>query len=34
MNSIAQHAVPKGIGHSEFERPQLMKASSFVVIHG
>src|SRR5437762_3396119 len=34
MNSIAQHAVPKGMGHREFERPQLMKASSFVVIHG
>src|ERR1051325_2999582 len=34
MNSIAQHAVPNGIGHREFERPQLMKASSFVVIHG
>ncbi len=23
MNSIAQHAVPNGMGHSEFERPQL-----------
>src|SRR5690242_13990874 len=34
MNSIAQHAVPNGIGHREFERPQLMNASSFVVIQG
>src|SRR5215475_9057252 len=34
MNSIAQHAVPKGIGQSEFLRPQLMNASRRVVIHG
>src|ERR1700741_4847309 len=34
MNSIAQHAVPKGIGHREFLRPQLMNASSLVVIPG
>src|SRR6185503_5466174 len=34
MNSMAQHAVPKGIGHRELDRPQLTKASSFVVIHG
>src|SRR5512146_1308159 len=31
MNSIAQHAVPKGIGQSEFARPQLTRRSSFVV---
>src|SRR6185436_20850202 len=34
MNSMAQHAVPNGIGHSEFLRPQFTKASSLVVIHG
>src|SRR3954469_23791078 len=34
MNSMAQHAVPNGIGHKEFDRPQLMKALSLVVIHG
>src|ERR671919_2218197 len=34
MNSIAQHAVPNGIGHSEFLRPQLTNSSSLVVIHG
>jgi hypothetical protein len=34
MNSIAQHAVPNGIGHSEFFRPQFTNASSLVVIHG
>src|SRR3982751_2791449 len=34
MNSIAQHAVPKGIGHSEFLRPQLMNESSVVVSQG
>src|SRR5215208_118819 len=34
MNSIAQHAVPNGMGHSEFLRPQLTNASSFVVIQG
>src|SRR3954453_5410770 len=31
MNSMAQHAVPNGIGHSEFARPQLTRKSSFVV---
>src|ERR687892_805562 len=31
MNSIAQHAVPNGIGHNEFARPQLTRKSSFVV---
>src|SRR5579862_1470347 len=30
MNSIAQQAVPKGIGHSEFARPQLIRKSSLV----
>src|SRR5579884_2083835 len=30
MNSIAQHAVPNGIGHSEFERPQFTSLSSVV----
>src|ERR1700716_1548668 len=30
MNSIAQHAVPKGIGHKEFARPQLTRKSSRV----
>src|SRR5215467_11681642 len=34
MNSIAQHAVPNGIGQSEFLRPQLMNASRRVVTHG
>src|SRR5881397_3548574 len=34
MNSIAQQAVPNGMGHRELARPQLTKASSFVVIHG
>src|SRR5215813_342438 len=34
MNSIAQHAVPNGIGHSEFLRPQFTNASSLVVIQG
>jgi hypothetical protein len=34
MNSMAQHAVPNGIGHSEFLRPQFTNASSRVVIHG
>src|ERR1019366_1524995 len=32
MNSIAQHAVPKGIGHREFERPQFTRKSRRVVI--
>src|SRR5687768_248211 len=31
MNSIAQHAVPKGMGQSEFARDQFTSASSFVV---
>src|SRR3982751_4984426 len=30
MNSIAQHAVPKGIGHREFARAQLTRKSSRV----
>jgi hypothetical protein len=34
MNSIAQQAVPNGIGQSEFLRPQFTNASSFVVIQG
>src|SRR6185437_7910244 len=34
MNSMAQHAVPNGIGHSEFLRPQLTNWSSLVVIQG
>jgi hypothetical protein len=32
MNSIAQQAVPNGIGHSELARAQLTRKSSFVVI--
>src|SRR6476659_4716301 len=31
MNSMAQHAVPNGMGHREFERPQFTRKSSFVV---
>src|SRR5215210_3238044 len=31
MNSMAQHAVPNGIGQSEFARPQLTSMSSRVV---
>src|SRR3954471_22682759 len=31
MNSMAQHAVPKGIGHSEFARDQLTRKSRRVV---
>src|SRR5512133_2414950 len=31
MNSIAQHAVPNGIGQSEFARPQFTSMSSRVV---
>src|SRR3954471_17285985 len=31
MNSMAQQAVPKGMGQSEFERAQLVRKSSFVV---
>src|SRR4029077_6158437 len=34
MNSIAQHAVPNGIGHSELERDQLTRKSSRVATHG
>src|SRR6476659_5810742 len=30
MNSIAQHAVPNGIGHREFARLQLTRKSSLV----
>src|SRR6266481_7815293 len=33
MNSIAQHAVPNGMGHKEFERPQFTRKSRRVVIH-
>src|SRR5215208_7503216 len=32
MNSMAQQAVPNGIGHSEFERAQLVRKSSLVVM--
>src|SRR5918998_778592 len=31
MNSMAQHAVPKGMGHNEFARAQLVRKSSRVV---
>src|SRR5918993_5293183 len=31
MNSIAQQAVPNGIGHKEFARPQLTRKSRRVV---
>src|SRR5918998_4474674 len=31
MNSMAQQAVPKGIGHSELDRAQLVRKSSRVV---
>src|ERR1041385_8532304 len=34
MNSIAQHAVPNGIGHSEFALPQFTRKSRRVVTHG
>src|SRR3982751_2044779 len=34
MNSMAQHAVPNGIGHSEFARDQLTRKSRRVVTHG
>src|ERR687883_1917308 len=34
MNSIAQHAVPNGIGHSELDRAQLTRKSRRVVVHG
>src|SRR5262252_3655522 len=33
MNSIAQHAVPNGIGHREFARAQLTRKSRRVAIH-
>src|SRR5215216_6064213 len=32
MYSMAQQAVPNGIGQSEFERAQLVRKSSFVVM--
>src|SRR5918993_4689888 len=32
MYSMAQHAVPNGIGHSEFDRAQLVRKSSRVVM--
>src|SRR5450755_3732675 len=32
MNSMAQQAVPNGIGHNELARPQLARKSSRVVI--
>src|SRR5215212_11738133 len=32
MNSMAQHAVPNGIGHRELARDQLTRKSSRVVI--
>src|SRR5215203_525051 len=31
MNSMAQHAVPNGIGHNELDRAQLVRKSSRVV---
>src|ERR671917_273967 len=31
MNSMAQQAVPNGIGHNELERAQLVRKSSLVV---
>ena len=31
MNSIAQHAVPNGMGHNEFARPQFTRNSRRVV---
>src|SRR6185369_9701700 len=34
MNSMAQHAVPNGIGHSELLRPQFTRKSRRVVIQG
>src|ERR1044071_1038396 len=34
MNSIAQQAVPNGIGHSEFARDQLTRKSSRVATQG
>src|SRR6185437_5386197 len=33
MNSMAQHAVPNGIGHREFARAQLTRKSSRVTAH-
>src|SRR4051795_5320220 len=32
MNSMAQQAVPKGMGHREFARAQLVRKSNFVVM--
>src|SRR3954468_56518 len=34
MNSIAQQAVPNGIGQSELARPQFTRKSSLVATHG
>src|SRR3954465_2700326 len=34
MNSIAQQAVPNGMGHSELARDQLTRKSRRVVTHG
>src|ERR1044071_6762434 len=34
MNSMAQHAVPNGIGHKEFARDQLIRKSRRVVVQG
>src|SRR5919205_3679340 len=34
MNSIAQHAVPNGIGQREFARAQLTRKSNRVVTQG
>src|SRR3982751_7138563 len=33
MNSMAQHAVPNGIGHSEFARAQFTRKSRRVATH-
>src|ERR687895_921436 len=34
MNSIAQHAVPNGIGHRELARAQFTRKSRRVATHG
>src|SRR3954463_2834052 len=34
MNSMAQQAVPNGMGHSELARDQLTRKSSRVATHG
>src|ERR1019366_6111452 len=34
MNSIAQQAVPNGMGQSDIARPQFTRKSSRVAIHG